>query len=548
MPIPRVSSLLSAVLTATLALAARPAAAQGVPTTVNFTGRLTDTAGTPIDGTRSLTLILFDQPTGGAEVWREAHPGTTFTRGLVYLTLGATTPLDGAVFDGDDRYLEIVVDGTAMAPRLPVGSVPYAVRADSAATADTAATLGSLTPGSVVTAITAGAGLAGGGTGNTVGVSLQPCAVDHYLVSSGAGWGCAPIPPPGLGGVLAGPGLTGGGTTGTPTLAANFTTAGGEAGTATTVARGDHLHDTRYPTRGDLSAAGAINTAANPVDWSKLKGVPGSLADGVDQDTTYTAGAGLSLLGTVFSVGFTAAGGDNGAATTAARGDHLHDGRYPQSAGRAGGQIVVGGTGNGENLVLRSTAAATKGSVFLADDGGRVSIGGGAPSSTLDVNGELRTNGVYQNGTAAAAAFEHTLTTYVVDAPPSQVGRVVPVDTAIFDALCRDLDGCDVTLAMVNWDPAQPGNAAHGAGRMFLSSSSRWWRMSEHLGAAAGLDGNNQVQEYRAFDCFLTDAETLTVPFVPNGRVDQGPGFGVLNCQGCDNSDTTTTCRLIVRD
>ncbi len=55
-----------------------------------------------------------------------------------------------------------------------------------------------------------------------------------------------------------------------------------------------------------MSAPGAINDAGNPVDWTKLKGVPDGLADGIDRlfgfaaadtsgDTTPSV-AGLSVL------------------------------------------------------------------------------------------------------------------------------------------------------------------------------------------------------------------------------------------------------------
>jgi hypothetical protein len=44
----------------------------------------------------------------------------------------------------------------------------------------------------------------------------------------------------------------------------------------------------------------SLKTASVP--WSGLTGVPASFADGVDNDTTYTPGAGLSLAGTTFSL------------------------------------------------------------------------------------------------------------------------------------------------------------------------------------------------------------------------------------------------------
>lgn len=48
--------------------------------------------------------------------------------------------------------------------------------------------------------------------------------------------------------------------------------------------------------------AGAATTANN-VAWTSLTGIPPGFADGVDNDTTYTAGAGLRLTGTTFSIG-----------------------------------------------------------------------------------------------------------------------------------------------------------------------------------------------------------------------------------------------------
>ncbi len=57
--------------------------------------------------------------------------------------------------------------------------------------------------------------------------------------------------------------------------------------------------------------------------WSGLSGVPAGFADGVDANTTYTAGSGLALNGGQFSVSFAG----SGAAATAARSDHNHLGQ-----------------------------------------------------------------------------------------------------------------------------------------------------------------------------------------------------------------------------
>jgi hypothetical protein len=159
------------------------------------------------------------------------------------------------------------------------GSVAGADIADgSIAAADLAA--GSVTLAKIAACTTAGQILKWDGAAWTCGVDIDTNT--SYSASSG---------------VL----LTG------TTFSANLVTpTGGDAGSAVTVARGDHLHDGRYFTETELNSAGTINTAANPLEWSKLKNVPAGIADGVDADTTYSAGTGLTLTGTQFSINTTA--------------------------------------------------------------------------------------------------------------------------------------------------------------------------------------------------------------------------------------------------
>lgn len=50
-----------------------------------------------------------------------------------------------------------------------------------------------------------------------------------------------------------------------------------------------------------LSVGGvAVDTVTTPIGWARLTAVPPGFADGVDDDTTYTAGDGLDLVGTQF--------------------------------------------------------------------------------------------------------------------------------------------------------------------------------------------------------------------------------------------------------
>lgn len=64
--------------------------------------------------------------------------------------------------------------------------------------------------------------------------------------------------------------------------------------------------------------------------------------------------------------------------------------QYVLLAGRSGGQTLRGGTAANNNLVLDSTANATKGFVLINPDGGNVGIGVNSPSEKLEVNGNVK--------------------------------------------------------------------------------------------------------------------------------------------------------------
>ncbi len=124
------------------ALGLMAADAIAVPDTVSFTGRVSDGNG-PIDGTVNLGFQIYTAPTGGTLMWEETYSGVSASNGLVYVNLGSQDPLDTAVFTGADVYLQVIVNGTNQSPRVPINSVPYAL------SAETAATLGTLTPAQV---------------------------------------------------------------------------------------------------------------------------------------------------------------------------------------------------------------------------------------------------------------------------------------------------------------------------------------------------------------------------------------------------------------
>lgn len=83
------------------------------------------------------------------------------------------------------------------------------------------------------------------------------------------------------------------------------------------------------------AANASVATSAGSVAWNTITGVPGGLADGVDNDTTYAAGAGLALAGNVFSL--------NSAFT---------DARYWKLTGNAGTTPGVNFLGTTDNQAL----------------------------------------------------------------------------------------------------------------------------------------------------------------------------------------------------
>jgi len=78
-------------------------------------------------------------------------------------------------------------------------------------------------------------------------------------------------------------------------------------------------------TTGATGPQGPAPTGACAAD-QKMLGVNanGTVTCGTDANTTYTAGVGLSLVGTSFGASFASSGGRNGTATTVARSDHSH--------------------------------------------------------------------------------------------------------------------------------------------------------------------------------------------------------------------------------
>jgi hypothetical protein len=116
-----------------------PATAQQVvPGRMNFQGLLLDSAGEPKNGTVDLVFQLFSAATGGTSLWTETLSNVPVTDGIYDVVLGATASLTSVVASNPTLYLQITVGTEILAPRRQLLVVPYAIRSESAGTADSA--------------------------------------------------------------------------------------------------------------------------------------------------------------------------------------------------------------------------------------------------------------------------------------------------------------------------------------------------------------------------------------------------------------------------
>jgi len=115
------------------------------------------------DGTYTITVQLYDTPSGASALWSETHT-TSVNNGLFAITLGSVTPFGSLAFDRPFWLGVSVNGGTELSPRTALTSSPYALSGGNGGVASLNGGTGELT-------------LAGGGgttvnrSGNTITIS-----------------------------------------------------------------------------------------------------------------------------------------------------------------------------------------------------------------------------------------------------------------------------------------------------------------------------------------------------------------------------------------
>ncbi len=334
-----------------------------VPTLINYQGLLADAAGTPLDTAANVTFMIYDAPAGGNLIWTETQ-NVTSVDGLFTILLGAVTPIDAAIIDGPNRYLEVQLGASPFTPRSRLAASPYAIRI---ATVDGAS-------GGIITGDLTVSGKA------TIGHNNSNTGINSFVAGEN-NFACGDFSTAGGGKSDTAKGIFSGVFSGNSNLAGDdandsgaFVGGGNDnsaSGTGSMVGGG--LGNTSSGPNSAISG-GLYNTASGEASF--IGGGYGNVAAGY---TAAVAGgySSKAMQNFSFAVGFNAKANHAGAFVLAANSSGL-----PADSNASSGV---------DQIVLRAG-----GNFYLTNIGGATSIPGGAFLAT-STGGYLSTSGIWTN-------------------------------------------------------------------------------------------------------------------------------------------------------
>ncbi|MBI1827561.1 MAG: tail fiber domain-containing protein [Planctomycetes bacterium] len=96
-----------------------------VSSEITYQGQLKNN-GEPLEGTVQLAFKFFDVEAGGSPLATQTFPGVHVEHGLFTVIINGAGQAELVDFNGDQRWLQISVNGTALTPRQKLTATPYA--------------------------------------------------------------------------------------------------------------------------------------------------------------------------------------------------------------------------------------------------------------------------------------------------------------------------------------------------------------------------------------------------------------------------------------
>ena len=235
-----------------------------------------------------------------------------------------------------------------------------------------------------------------------------------------------------------------------------------------------------YATSAEAAQTAVYASSADSVPWTGISGMPAGFADGIDNDTTYAAGTGLTLSGTTFAVNTT---------TIQARVAGVCGTGYAIKTINPDGSVVCEPVGTGDitgvSAGLGLTGGGTSGDVSLAANPAilqqRVSGTCPAGSSIRQVN---------QDGTVTCEPDDNT--TYTAGLGLTLTGTTFAADTAVVQARVSGVCGTGYAIREI---------AAGGTVTCEPVGSANAWSLTGNAGTTPGTNylgtSDNQALEIK---------------------------------------------------